>query len=59
MWDHPDIVALRRKVAEIEAEWASARQGETKEVRERHRLALNAIRDRMAELKAEPRQRVT
>lgn len=52
MWDHPEIVELRRKVAEIEAEWAKARRGEVAGVRERHRLALNAIRDRMSELRA-------
>ena len=55
MWNHPDIVELRRKVREIEEEWASAPRGKSSEIRERHRLALNAIRDRMAELKTSPR----
>lgn len=53
MWNHPEIIELRRKVAEIEAEWAEARRGEIAEVRGRHRRALNAIRDRMSELRAE------
>ena len=51
MWDHPETVDLRQTVAEIEAEWASARAGEVSDVRKRHRLALTEIRDRISELR--------
>ncbi len=51
-WNHPDMVPLRAEASRVGKLMDAAKGKEKAALREQHKAALNAIRDRLATLRA-------